>query len=67
MRVIDSLSMANTCRPATSHSNGFLMGGASMERANDKTFNVSRRNNGAIFISKQQTYLATSNPKAPAP
>lgn len=40
---------------------------ASMEQADDKVLNVSRRNNGAIFISKQQTYLATSNPKAPAP
>lgn len=40
---------------------------ASMEQANDKTLNVSRRNNGAIFISNQQTYLATLNPKAPAP
>lgn len=64
MRVIDSLSMANACRPATSHSNGFLMGGASMERANDKTFNVSRRRGGTLPI---EAYLATSNPKAPAP
>lgn len=39
----------------------------SMEQANDKTLNVSRRNNGAIFISNQQTYFATSNPNAPAP
>ncbi len=52
MRVIDSLSMANAYRPATSHSNGFLMEGASTEeQANDKVLNVSRRNNGAIFIS----------------
>ena len=67
MRVIDSLSMANACRPATSHSNGFLMEAASMEQENDKTLNVSRRNNGTIFISNQQTYLDTSNPNAPAP